>query len=90
MSLVATRTITSVYILPIHGTSCDFTTVEQALVFVESYPTVPEAHPIIAYEVRIRYNTGTQIEGKFVDKVSAIQFLHSYQGPSLQPAEEEL
>ena len=34
--------------------------------------------PVERYEIEVRYNNGDSIEGRFKDKVSAIEFLLSY------------
>ncbi len=48
-------------------------TVEDALAFIEGYKERRAAGRLLRYEIQIRYNNGNVIEGRFKDKLSAIE-----------------
>lgn len=74
-----TRRIRSVRILPLHGSPAEWTSIEEAIAFVEKYKEQPDPLPVVKYEVQIIYSNGDRIEGQFAHKRDAIQFLRSYQ-----------
>ncbi|PRX38500.1 hypothetical protein CLV97_1562 [Planifilum fimeticola] len=82
----ATRYIELVHILPLHGEAVECESVEQAVQFIQKYDKSGSSAPIVKYEIRIRYNNGDKIEAQFESKESAIQFLRSYQQPTLRPS----
>ncbi|HUE72137.1 MAG TPA: hypothetical protein VMP01_14735 [Pirellulaceae bacterium] len=52
---------------------------DDAIQFIERYSDDGRKKPIDRYEIEVRYNNGDSIHAKFKDKVSAIEFLRSYQ-----------
>jgi hypothetical protein len=82
-----TRHIDLIRVLPLHGTAFEWNSVRDAIEFMENYEEDDSSNPIVKYELEVRFNNGDQIEGKFADKESAIQFLRSYQPPELRPSE---
>lgn len=81
------RQIESIRVLPLHGRGFEWEAVEDAIGFIENYDEDGSGLPVVRYEIQIRYSTGERIEGQFLDKETAIQFLRSYQPPPLQPAQ---
>ena len=74
-----TRRIRSVRILPLHGSAAEWTSIEEAIAFVEKYKEQRDSLPVVKYEVQIIYSNGDRIDGQFADKRDAIQFLRSHQ-----------
>ncbi len=83
-----TRQIKAVRILPLHGTSFDWTSIEDAIIFIEGYVDGESARPIIRFEIEVQYNNGDTIKGVFTDKSTAIKFLKDYQPVLPQPAKQ--
>lgn len=82
------RQIRQIVVLPLHGTSATWESVDAAIDFVTAYSEKDRAvRPVARYEVEIRYSNGDSIRGAFVDKQGAVEFLRMYQ-PPLRPAEE--
>lgn len=82
-----TRKIETVRILALHGKTVQWTSIDQAIAYIESYDEDDEgSKPVAKYEILIRYSNGDRIEAQFADKARSIQFLRSYQPPRLQPA----
>lgn len=79
------RQITSVRIIPLHGSTRDYVTVQEAITFIESYSETDATGPLLKYEVLIRYDNGDKIEGEFHDKPATIEFLESYQSGNWAP-----
>lgn len=71
------RAICAIYILPLHGTLQELSSIENAVVFLESYHESQAVRTFVRYEVIIRYTTGTEISGKFHNKAEALSFLRS-------------
>ncbi len=81
-----TRQVNRVIVLPLHGGSVAWDTVDSAINFIESYnETDIIVKPVARYEIQIRYNNGDSIKGEFVNKEGAVSFLRTYQ-PPLRPA----
>jgi hypothetical protein len=81
-----TRQIDRVVVLPLHGASLTWESVDAAISFIETYIETDEAiKPLAKFEIQIRYNNGDSIKGEFVDKDGAAAFLRTYQSP-LRPA----
>ena len=81
-----TRQVNRVVVLPLHGGSVVWDTVDSAIHFIESYnKTDIIIKPVAKYEIQIRYNNGDSIKGEFVNKEGAVSFLRTYQ-PPLWPA----
>jgi hypothetical protein len=76
---VVLRQIERIIVLPLHGTSAELTTVDDAIKFINDYNDKTGNAPLERYEIQVRYNNGNVIEGKFKDKASAVEFLRAYQ-----------
>lgn len=72
------RTIERVVVLPLHGMSQDFSTVEQAIRFIDKYDERMTVTGLDRYEIQIRYTNGDSINGSFGEKRVAIDFLEHY------------
>ncbi len=72
------RFIERVIILPLHGQESTVTNITDAIDFINKYPEYILKHPIVKYEIIIKYNTTDKIEASFKDKKDAIRFLESY------------
>ena len=75
------RFIETISVLPLHGSSNTLPTVEEAIVFIESYQNENGSLPVLKYEIVVRYNNKDKVEGIFNSKESAIEFLESYAAP---------
>ena len=81
-----TRQIDRVVVLPLHGASLTWESVDAAISFIETYNQMDKVvKPLARFEIQIRYNNGDSIKGEFVDKDGAAAFLRTYQSP-LRPA----
>jgi len=67
-----------IVVLPLHGSACELTTVDQAIAFVEDYKMGGTPAPILRYEIEIRFNNGNRYTAALSDKASALQFLREY------------
>lgn len=72
------RYIESVFVFPLHGKEFTLNTVQDAIEFLKEYTEEGVHHPIIKYEIIVRYNTGDKIDASFKDKKNAIDFLQKY------------
>ena len=80
------RQIQRIVVLPLHGASFTWETVDAAIAFIDKYSEAdPAPKPLAKYEIQIRYDNDDSIRGEFVDKKGAISFLRTYQ-PPLRPA----
>lgn len=78
LSESVSRFIERVIILPLHGQEATVTNVTEAIDFIEKYSEAKPYHPLIKYEIIIKYNTIDRIEASFKDKKDAIKFLETY------------
>ncbi len=85
LEVAVTREIQCIFVLPLHGTKFELTSVGEAIAFIENYVEKDNFQPVVKYEVEIRYNNGDRIEAQFTDKETAIRFLRSYQFPDIRP-----
>jgi hypothetical protein len=83
-----TRQVSSVRIMPLHGLVAEKYSVEEAISFIKEYSEYPSPHPFSRYEVEVLYNNGNEIRGKFLDKISAVQFLQDYRAPRLRSVDD--
>lgn len=72
------RRITSVRILPLHGSASELSSVQKAIDFIEKYDEKNGSKTVVKYEVEIKYNNKDNIKGEFADKKDAIKFLENY------------
>lgn len=82
----AARTVKRIVILPLHGTPFECARVSDAMAFVRSYRRRESKAPAMRYEVEILYDNDDRIEGSFADKDAALEFLHTFEPPSMTPA----
>jgi hypothetical protein len=80
------RQITSIHVIPLHGTRYELKSIGDAIDFIRSYNEAESIHRVMRYEIGIYYNNKDTISGNFSDKMEAIRFLQSYQPPDLRPA----
>ena len=72
------RQIAQIYVLPLHGSKTELLTVPNAIDFVTQYAELTASHDFVRYEIIIRYNTGTEINGKCQSKSEALDFLTKF------------
>ena len=78
LQLSVSRQIEQVHILPLHGNSAALPTIAAAIAFVTSYTEMAASYAFIRYEIIVRYNTGTEINGKCQSKAEALDFLAKF------------
>jgi hypothetical protein len=79
------RRISSIGVLPLHGTFVEIKSVAEAISFLRQYK-IPGAPPAITkYEVCIRYDNGDCVETSFKEKKDAMDFLRSFLPAELHP-----
>lgn len=78
LTVAVSRRIERIVILPLHGAAEALGTLDEAIAFIKDYDDCTQRKPIHRYEIQIRYSNSDQIEGRFADKNSAIEFLQSY------------
>jgi hypothetical protein len=83
------RRIETIHILPLHGAQSAYTSIAEAIEFIENYNEASISNPIRKYEILIRYNNGDRIEAQFIEKEQAVEFLGSYLPPPVRPAINE-
>jgi hypothetical protein len=69
------RTISGVFVMPLHGSSNVLASVNDAIAFISSYNEDKEKMPVVEYVVQIRYSNADKVEGRFGEKSSALDFL---------------
>ena len=69
------RKITTVYVLPLHGSLRTLNSVTEAIVFIESFNESKPSKSFTRYEIGVRYSNEDEIRGQFNDKATAIAFL---------------
>ncbi len=72
------RQIVRIIILPLHGIKTELKTVPDAIAFIQKYDEFRCSARVDRYEIQVRYNNGNEIEGRFNDKQSALDFLRAY------------
>jgi hypothetical protein len=75
LEISLTRSVKSVLVLALHGKSCDVTTIDAAIRFIEHYDESGGQMEFVRYEVNVRYTNGDEIRGTFESKTEAIKFL---------------
>lgn len=70
-----TRTIESVYVLPLHGHARTLSDLASAIAYIEAYDEATPVGSLTRYEVGIRYSNGDEIRGQFTTKLAAVDFL---------------
>lgn len=69
------RALTSIRIIPLHGSATDVRSVGEAVAFLESYDESAGAAPFVKFEIQVRYTNGDEIRGEFQSKREALAFL---------------
>lgn len=70
-----TRSVKSVFVLALHGESCEAATVADAITFIQAYNERLGSKRFVRYEVSVRYTNGDEIRATFAAKSEAIKFL---------------
>ena len=83
------RQISAVRVIPLHGSSKDCVTVQEAIAFVDAYDESSAHGPLVKYEVIIRYDNGDKIDASFEDRATTIEFLQAYGSGNWTPAVED-
>lgn len=65
-----------VVILPLYGASNEFSTINDAIEFLDQHPTGEASGCFQKYEVLIMFSNGDRVEASFQDKARAREFLH--------------
>lgn len=73
-----TRHVDCVRILPLYGNSVEYTSVEEAISFVQDYHEAEENVPLVKYEIEVRYSNGDRVSGQFHEKQDAMRFLKRF------------
>ncbi|MEW6111630.1 MAG: DNA methylase [Thermodesulfobacteriota bacterium] len=81
-----TRQVGAIRVLPLHGTPVECTSIEEAINFIVGYDEAANSHPVVRYEVAVKYNNGDSIVAQFSEKEDGVEFLRQFQGPELTPA----
>jgi hypothetical protein len=79
LTAVVSRQIDRIIILPLHGTTQELATIEDAICFVDNYDEAANVDSFARYDIQVRYNNSNRVDGTFCDKESAINFLRTYQ-----------
>lgn len=75
---VILRAVDRITILALHGVAHDFSSVEEAIVAVQSYVPPADFGPAVRFEVTIRYTNGDRIEAEFASARDAVDFLGTF------------
>ena len=81
LKVTVTRQVASVRIMSVHGLLVERITIEEAITCIQEYSEEPSEQPFARYAVEVLYN-GNKIDGHFLDKASAVQFLRDYAPPT--------
>ena len=79
------RRVSSVRIVPLHGSPIERNSIEQAIQFVTSYDESDVGIEFVRYEIQVEFDNGDLVSGKLSNKESALEFLNLYQPPMLSP-----
>ena len=78
LEIAISRYIDSVRILALHGEAYSATNIIEAVQYIENYDVEKINAPIAKYEIIISYNNGDKINGTFIRKEEALDFLKIY------------
>lgn len=71
------RQIEQIILIPLHGQQNEFTTIQDAITFVENYTEDGlREDNFRKYEIIVRYSNGDKIDASFQNKEKAVSFLH--------------
>ena len=79
LRIVASRRISNIYVLPLHGAPSNWSTIDDAIRHIQEYVDAGVLS-IVGYEVRIEYNNGDRVDGRFANRNDAVEFLQRYSG----------
>ena len=71
------RHIDTIFILPLSGTGRTFSSVEDAVRFVDEHDQSSHVSEFVQYELNVRYSNGDEVRGTFKEKGRIIEFLRS-------------
>ncbi len=77
LEVALNRSVTSVFVLALHGQAKEVTTVESAIAFIDGFNEARAGGKFVRFEVNVRYSNRDEIRGTFESKVEAIRFLQS-------------
>lgn len=83
------RQIESISVIPLHGAMRHLGSARDAITFIEEYAEGTTSAPFSRYEIQIRYNNGSRVDGQFLDKETAVEFLRDYLPPLPEPVYSE-
>ncbi|MCE5328586.1 MAG: hypothetical protein LLG01_19455 [Planctomycetaceae bacterium] len=79
LTAAISRRIEAIHVLPLHGQAERLSNPDEAIAFIRGYcDSADQERPIQRYEIRIVYNNGDAIDGRFVEKQEAIDFLAGF------------
>lgn len=67
--------IERICVIPLHGKTYEFTTINALLSFIDAYHGDNEILPLLSYEIFVRYNNGSEIRSQFKEKDEIYTFL---------------
>lgn len=74
------RQIEQILLVPLHGHQNEFSSVDEAIVFVSDYQNDLQSDGLFRkYEIVVKYTNGDKIDADFQDKKNAIAFLRYVQ-----------
>ncbi|RYX80938.1 DNA methylase [bacterium] len=75
LRVVLGRQVEFVLVAPLHGSSIEMTSVEEAISFIEGYDESQPSGKFVKYVLVVRYNNGAKVDGEFPSKAEAVEFL---------------
>ena len=70
------RKISTICILPLHGSRKEVADIDQAIDFINDYSEIPENHQLERIELIVTFNNGTIIQCHFKEKEEVVDFLN--------------
>jgi hypothetical protein len=71
-----TRELDRIFVLPLHGVEYELTTFKSAMNFIQNFDEKKAEVTLRRYEIGIRFKNGSKVEGSFVTKWEALDFLN--------------
>lgn len=69
------KKIDRLYLIPLHGRTYEFRTIDELISFVHEYKGDIENLPLVKYEVFVKYTNGSEIKSQFKEKEEIYAFL---------------
>jgi hypothetical protein len=85
LRLAVERRIETVVVVPLHGITSELSSVEEAIVFIQNYSELDNHHPVVKYEIEVKYNNGDKVRAECKNKDSAVIFLRGLPPAFLSP-----